>query len=288
MLTHKVKHQMKTEPLKREFAKPLPKGQPSNKGSPSYPSKPVTSPTSFPQEDHAPQNSHPPQNEPSPDLITLRSCFKCQDLDHIALECRNGNITSLAECEGNIEEKEDRALCLMEESQEEEQEEVVEEDDEGELLKLRRNLTKTEEPLKDGGVLSTFLEPNPVEEPNDSIVFNDSNLKPYLVYDKLENLRTNSCLEGENDVYLLGVHCHSFNPTPWGLSSTRVQACQGSFWTLTFEFHDKRHIVEFYLARKELRQSNGAIGTSPRNKPMFVCLLDQVSLGVIALNLPYF
>ena len=76
------------------------------------------------------------------------------------------------------------------------------------------------------------------------------------------------------DVYLLGVHCHSFNPTPWELSSTRVQACQGSCWTLVFEFHDKRHIMEFYLARKELRQSNGAIGTTSRTWPVFVPLVS--------------
>ena len=117
------------------------------------------------------------------------------------------------------------------------------------------------EPIKEGGFFLSLNEPTP---------------KPYVENDKLENLRANSFLEGENDVYLLGVHCHSFNPTPWEFSSTRVQAYQGSFWTLLFEFHDKRHVIEFYWARKELRQSNGTIGTSLRNKPMFVCHLDQV------------
>ena len=129
------------------------------------------------------------------------------------------------------------------------------------------------EPIKEGGFFLSLNEPTP---------------KPHVENGKLENLRENSFLEGENDVYLLGVHCHSFNPTPWELSSTRFQACQGSFWTLLFEFHDKRQVMEFYLAREELRQSNGAIGTSSRNKLMFVCLLDQVPLGVIALKLPYF
>jgi len=62
----------------------------------------------------------------------------------------------------------------------------------------------TEEPLKDGGVLSSFLEPNPMEEPYDSIVFNDSNLNmnelsPYGADDQESNLRANSSQQGEND-----------------------------------------------------------------------------------------
>jgi len=54
-----------------------------------------------------------------------------------------------------------------------------------------------------------------------------------------------------------------------------------------FEFHDKRHLMEFYLARKELKHSNGAFGTSPENKPIFVRLLAQDPLGVIDYNSPY-
>ena len=87
----------------------------------------------------------------------------------------------------------------------EELDEVVENVEEGGLLDLRRALPKTEEPLKDGGVLSTFFEPNPKAEPTDFIVFNDSPLEPYFVDDKLENLRTNSFLEGENDVSMSGL-----------------------------------------------------------------------------------
>jgi len=49
----------------------------------------------------------------------------------------------------------------------------------------------------------------------------------------------------------------------------QTHAWQYSFWTLLFEFHDKRHVMEFYLARKELKQSNGALETSPRNKLVF-------------------
>ena len=60
VLAHKVEQQMKTQPLKRDFAKPLPKGQPFNKGSPSYPPKTITPPTSFPQKTQTPQKSQPP------------------------------------------------------------------------------------------------------------------------------------------------------------------------------------------------------------------------------------
>jgi len=35
VLAYKVETQMKSRPYRREFAKPLPKGQPFNKGSPS-------------------------------------------------------------------------------------------------------------------------------------------------------------------------------------------------------------------------------------------------------------
>jgi len=79
------------------------------------------------------------------------------------------------------------------------------EDDEGELLELWRTLPNTEEPHKNGGVLLSLIEPTPETEPNESIVFNDSNLKPCSVTDKLENLRANSFLEGENDVSMGGL-----------------------------------------------------------------------------------
>jgi len=220
----------------REFVQAPPKGQLFNKGSPSCPSNPTTPSNFFPQKDQAPQNSPLLQHDE-------QTFFKVE--------------------EENLE------VCMMEEVDED-----VENVEEGGLLDLRRSLPTTEEPPKDGGVLSSFFEPNPKAEPNESIVFNDSNLKPYSVNDKLENLRTNSFLEGENDVYLLGVHLRFFNPTSWELRSIRIHACQGSCWTLLFEFHDKRHVMEFYLARKDLRQSNGAIGTSSRTWPVFVPLVS--------------
>ena len=218
------------------FVKHLPKGQSFNKGSPSYPFKPITPSNFFPQEGQAPQNSPLLQHNE-------QTFFK--------------------------EEEENLEVCMMEEVHED-----VENVEEGGLLDLRRSLSKIEEPLKDGGVLSSFFEPNPKAEPNESIVFNDSNLKPHFVNGTLENLRTNSFLEGENDVYFQGVHFHSPDSTPWEASSMQTHAWQCSFWTSLFEFHDKRHVMEFYLARKDLKQSNGAIETSPRNNPIFVHLLD--------------
>jgi len=49
------------------------------------------------------------------------------------------------------------------------------------------------------------IDPTPKAEPNDSIVFNDSNLEPYFVDDKLENLGANSFLEGGNDGHVGGL-----------------------------------------------------------------------------------
>ena len=69
--------------------------------------------------------------------MSTRRCFKCQGLGHIASECPNRRIISLAEWETckEEEEEEDKEVSLMEE-----QEEVVEVADEGELLVLRRAL----------------------------------------------------------------------------------------------------------------------------------------------------
>ena len=123
---------MRTRSYKREMAKPIPKGAPSNKGSP-YPTRSKRPSAPIPQ---APQKNPPSQTHSNPTSNTLGRCFKCRGLGHIAFECPNRRIVSLAEWEANKEEeeKEDRALCLMEESQEEEQEEVVDQPDDGKVL----------------------------------------------------------------------------------------------------------------------------------------------------------
>jgi len=84
VLAHKVETQMKSQTFKRDFTKPLNKGQPFNKGRPSFPPKPVPTPPSIPQKNQAPQKTQPPSNRPNPGPMGPRRCFKCQGLGHIA------------------------------------------------------------------------------------------------------------------------------------------------------------------------------------------------------------
>ena len=76
-------------------------------------------------------------------------CFKCQGLGHIASECPNRKVITLAEWAAVKEdfEEEDKA-CESEPEFEETQNEVIEEADEGELLVLRRVLS-TQRGVKD-------------------------------------------------------------------------------------------------------------------------------------------
>ena len=115
VLAYKVETQMKSRIFKRDFTKPLNKGQPFNKGSPSFPPKPIITPPSFPQKNQAPQKTQTPLNRPNRSPMAPRRCFKCQGLGHIASECPNRRIIFLAEWEDNKEEEEeeDRVLCLM-------------------------------------------------------------------------------------------------------------------------------------------------------------------------------
>ena len=74
--------------------------------------------------------------------MSNRRCFKCQGLGHIASDCPNRKVITLAEWatvkeEFEEEEKEDD----FEDELEETQEEVVEEIDEVEMLVLRRVLS---------------------------------------------------------------------------------------------------------------------------------------------------
>jgi len=64
-------------------------------------------------------------------------CFKCQGLSHIASECPNRKIITLAEWDviKEAEVEGEKEVHLMEE-QDESQEEVVQEADKGEMLVL--------------------------------------------------------------------------------------------------------------------------------------------------------
>lgn len=132
VLAHKVELQKKTKPLKKDFPKPIPRSFPFNKGS-SYPPPKTPIPTPNP-----PQKNLPPQNKPPTAFQGNRRCYKCQGLGHIASDCPNRRVITLAEYQANFDEVEEheREVLLMED-----QDEVVEEADEGELLVLRRTLS---------------------------------------------------------------------------------------------------------------------------------------------------
>jgi len=60
-----------------------------------------------------------------------------------------------------------------------------------------------------------------------------------------------SCLFNvHRDVYFQWYHFHSFNPSSWKATSIQIHARQGSFRAILFEFHGKRHFMEFYLNYK--------------------------------------
>ena len=74
--------------------------------------------------------------------MSNRCCFKCQGLRHIASDCPNRRIITLAERDAiGEEDKEEEQKEDEEEEQEYEQEEVVKVADEGEMLVLQRVLS---------------------------------------------------------------------------------------------------------------------------------------------------
>jgi len=78
-----------------------------------------------------------------------------------------------------------------------------------------------------------------------------------------QELRTILFEEGENDVDAQGVHFLFLGMFLLGLSSMQTHAWPYSFVTSLFEFHDKRHVMAFYLARKELDLSSKDDGDPP-------------------------
>ena len=86
-----------------------------------------------------------------------------------------------------------------------------------------------------------------------------SDLEPCEVVDEIEGLlcqeecphlqqelRTILFEERGFNVYFQGCLFHSFNLTSWEVSSMQIHAWQGSHLVPLFEFHDKRHFMEFY------------------------------------------
>jgi len=65
-----------------------------------------------------------------------RRCFKCQGLGHIAADCPNCRVITLAEWDAVEEEVAEEEKEESVEATEEEEEEVIAEADEGEMLVL--------------------------------------------------------------------------------------------------------------------------------------------------------
>jgi len=107
-------------------------------GSSNPPIKPQTPFPSNPQRTPTPQKASATPFRPNPNPSNRR-CFKCQGLGHIASECPNRKVITLAEwtaVKEDFEEEENEVESELE--VEEPQDEVIEEADEGELLVLRR------------------------------------------------------------------------------------------------------------------------------------------------------
>jgi len=140
---HKVEQQKEArQPIKPQNRKPFTRNQPFNQGSSNPTSRPQNPSPSFPQRTPAPQKIQTPQNRPNPYTISNRRCFKCQGLGHIASDCPNHKVITLAEWSAMKEGfEEEEKKDDYEDELEKTQEEVVEEADEGELLLLRRVLS---------------------------------------------------------------------------------------------------------------------------------------------------
>ena len=131
-LAYKVEQQRKSKgksPLSKSTPRPYPTQKPSY-----FPPKPQNSP----QPKNTPTTPNPYTKEPPKPKDKIR-CFRCQGLGHIASECPNKRIVTLAEYQASFEEphkEEEGEDCMVENV-----EEVEEGPDEGELLVIRRALS---------------------------------------------------------------------------------------------------------------------------------------------------
>ena len=87
-----------------------------------------------------PQKTFPPPNRSVQGPLNPRRCFKCQGLGHVAADCPNRRVITLAEWDAVKEDVVEEETEESVETPEEEEEEVIAEADEGELLVLRRSL----------------------------------------------------------------------------------------------------------------------------------------------------
>jgi len=153
VLAHKVEQQKRRQQLRHENPKNQPRTTPFNKGSFGLPYRrtavhppvqqivhPETQNPPFPtspQNTPAPRKAYPTPNRVPQGPMNPRRCFKCQGLGHVAADCPNRRVITLAEWdavkEEVVEEEKDESV----ETLEEEEEEVIDEADEAEMLVLR-------------------------------------------------------------------------------------------------------------------------------------------------------
>ena len=147
VLAHKVEQQKKARPtFKPSNPRPPNRNQTFNKGSFQPPPKPQNPFPLNPQKTIAPQKAPAPPFHPNPNPMANRRWFKCQGLGHIASECPNRKVITLAEWTTVKEDfEEEEHENESEPESEEAHEGVIEEADEGELLVLRRVLSNQRE-----------------------------------------------------------------------------------------------------------------------------------------------
>ena len=148
VLAHKVEQQKKRNPFRRETHKIQPKTAPNSRAVANPYRRTVVPVPVPPRQQHpahfpntsAPQKANPPQTRPVQGPYNPRR-FKCQGLGHIAADCPNRKVITLAEWDAAREEVVEDEPEEPVETPETEEEEEIAEADEGELLVLRRALS---------------------------------------------------------------------------------------------------------------------------------------------------
>ena len=152
----------------------------------------------------------------------------------------------------------------------------------GKLLKLKHELDSLELRIQQWGLKLQSLIPDKEGEPGEPLILKEEHheshevncglppkldeleieeplVEPCEVVDEIgeplcqeenphlqQELRTILFEERGYDVYFQGCQFHSSYSTPWEASSDPIHAWQGPSWVPLFEFHNKRHFMEFY------------------------------------------